>query len=331
MSGSIQHSAFDTKDLDASEAYVRQMYVEHDLTIAGDARGPGFSAQHLQIGPVFFARLQHNQPVVLHITPSAAFQPISLTHDPAAYLQADDQRHPFARTGPIVQARDEPYTMSWTSAINGCGIDPDLLRDVALDQLDADQPLSFDFGPALNPTAAAHWTQVSQIVRRVALANLDQPHNDVLALELGRLLAGATLICFPNPSRRGPSGPPPRTTPASLRRAVAFIDDHLDQPITPTQIAEAARVSPRALNETFRRHRDTTPTDYLRRARLAQAHHDLATAEPGDGQTVTAIAARWGFHSPTRFAAIYRDTYNTTPSSTLRQPGPSASRPHRQK
>ena len=141
------------------------------------------------------------------------------------------------------------------------------------------------------------------------MENLDQPHNDVVAHELGRLLAGATSTCFANPSLRGPSRPPPPTTPASLRRAVAFIDEHLDQPITPTQIAEAARVSPRALNETIRRHHDTTLSGYLRRARLAQAHHDLAAAEPHDGQTVSVVAARWGFPSPAHFTALYRDVY----------------------
>ena len=40
-------------------------------------------------------------------------------------------------------------------------------------------------------------------------------------------------------------------------------------------------------------------------------------ATPDSGATITAIAARWGFHHPGRFAALYRDTYQRTPYSTL--------------
>ncbi|MFG2603554.1 helix-turn-helix domain-containing protein [Streptomyces sp. NPDC048514] len=61
----------------------------------------------------------------------------------------------------------------------------------------------------------------------------------------------------------------------------------------------------------------TTPLAHLRRVRLAHAHHDLVAADPGTGITVTAIAARWGFHHPGRFAAVYREAYRRSPHETL--------------
>jgi transcriptional regulator GlxA family with amidase domain len=70
----------------------------------------------------------------------------------------------------------------------------------------------------------------------------------------------------------------------------------------------------------FRRHLNTTPTAYLRQVRLARAHAGLLAATPGDGQTVTAIAERWGFPSASRFTARYREAYGVPPSRTLRQP-----------
>jgi len=36
------------------------------------------------------------------------------------------------------------------------------------------------------------------------------------------------------------------------------------------------------------------------------------------GDTVAAIAARWGFAHPGRFAAAYQQQYGTTPATTLR-------------
>jgi AraC-like DNA-binding protein len=51
--------------------------------------------------------------------------------------------------------------------------------------------------------------------------------------------------------------------------------------------------------------------------RLHHAHQDLlAGVRPPD--TVTAIAARWGFMHTGRFAALYRRTYSHSPNTTLR-------------
>ncbi|WP_421106244.1 helix-turn-helix transcriptional regulator [Streptomyces sp. NEAU-S77] len=103
-------------------------------------------------------------------------------------------------------------------------------------------------------------------------------------------------------------------SPAMLRRALAHIDDHADQPVT----VAAARVTVRALQYAFRRHVNTTPLAHLRRVRLSRAHHDLLNTDPGGGATVTEIAARWGFWHPGRFAALYRETYGRSPHRDLR-------------
>jgi AraC-like DNA-binding protein len=105
--------------------------------------------------------------------------------------------------------------------------------------------------------------------------------------------------------------------PATLRRAVAFIDENAHRDITPADIAAACFVTIRAVQVAFRRHLDTTPTDYLRRVRLDRAHRDLLAADPSH-ETLTAVALRWGFPSPSRFTAAYRRAYGVTPSRTLR-------------
>jgi transcriptional regulator GlxA family with amidase domain len=74
----------------------------------------------------------------------------------------------------------------------------------------------------------------------------------------------------------------------------------------------------RALQYAFARHYGLSPTRYLRRVRLERAHRDLQAADPTQGDTVAAIAAAWGFATPSRFAAMYRETYGYPPSHTLR-------------
>ena len=43
---------------------------------------------------------------------------------------------------------------------------------------------------------------------------------------------------------------------------------------------------------------DTTPTAYLRRVRLDRAHEHLTAARPGDGVTVSEVAAPLGLRRP---------------------------------
>ncbi|MVU76840.1 helix-turn-helix domain-containing protein [Nocardia sp. ET3-3] len=136
---------------------------------------------------------------------------------------------------------------------------------------------------------------------------------------LKRLTATALLTTFPNSTMTTDYTPGPGDmAPAVVRRAAQFIDAHAAEPLTLARMAAAARVSPRALQAGFRRHLDTTPLGYLRRARLANAHRDLSAADPAAGATVEAIAARWGFTHPARFAAWYREEYGVPPSRTLR-------------
>jgi transcriptional regulator GlxA family with amidase domain len=89
-------------------------------------------------------------------------------------------------------------------------------------------------------------------------------------------------------------------------------------PITVSDVADAACVGPRALQLAFSRHLGMTPKAYVRRVRLEAAHRELQAADPTAGDTVAAIALRWGFPKPDRFAAAYRTEFGVLPSHTLR-------------
>ncbi|MBN1091515.1 helix-turn-helix transcriptional regulator [Blastococcus sp. TML/M2B] len=106
-------------------------------------------------------------------------------------------------------------------------------------------------------------------------------------------------------------------TPASVRRALELIEARAHEPLTLHAIAEGARVGPRALQEAFRRHRDTTPMAHLRETRLDRAHRELLAADPTGGTTVASVAARWGFGHRGRFAEEYRRRFGRNPQQTL--------------
>jgi AraC-like DNA-binding protein len=105
--------------------------------------------------------------------------------------------------------------------------------------------------------------------------------------------------------------------PASLHRAIAFIDANPERDIGIGEVAAAARVSARAVESAFRRHLGITPTAYLRQVRLDHAHRELTEATDSDRLTVTEVSYRWGFSSPSRFSEYYRRSFGHPPSETL--------------
>lgn len=175
------------------------------------------------------------------------------------------------------------------------------------------------------PAAITGYRPVSAAAARTWLATLDfacrtAARPDVAPLVAGatsRLVAAAALAAFPHDGLTDPTAQDRADAhPATVRRAVAHIESHPDRDLTVADIAGAAYVTPRALQAAFRRHLDTTPMRYLRRVRLDRAHDELLAAAPGD-TTVTAVAARWGYARPGRFAADYRAVHGTSPSQTL--------------
>ncbi|MFI2764103.1 helix-turn-helix transcriptional regulator [Streptomyces echinatus] len=196
-------------------------------------------------------------------------------------------------------------------------LDPALLSQVAGGP-DGSPPVRLTGHRPRSEAAARHLHRTIAHLRDTVLVDPEIADQPLIAATAGQHLAASVLAAFPNTALDEPEGADgDGVRPAVLRRALAYIDDHADQPVTVADIAAAAHVTVRALQYAFRRHLDTTPLAQLRRVRLAHAHHDLVAAGPGDGVTVTEIAARWGFHHPGRFASLYRSTYRRAPHRTL--------------
>jgi AraC-like DNA-binding protein len=198
-------------------------------------------------------------------------------------------------------------------------LDPQLLTQVAGTaggrhpepvRLTGHRPVSTAAGEQLRATI--------RYVRDHVLADPAVADQPLVASTAAQHLAATVLATFPNTATAGPTGADRQDShPGALRRALAHIDDHADQPLTVAGIAEAAHVSVRALQYAFRRHLDSTPLEHLRKVRLSHAHDELTAADPEDGATVTDIAARWGFYHPGRFATLYQHSYARPPRRTL--------------
>jgi AraC-like DNA-binding protein len=180
--------------------------------------------------------------------------------------------------------------------------------------------LRFEDVRPVSAAMARHWEATVDYVDR-QLNALDS----ALAFPLVRAqvlatLAASALAVFPNTTMTMAKIPEPGVVaPSALRRAVAYMEAHAEEPIRLRDVAEAAGTSSRSVQHAFARHLDASPMSYLQRVRLERAHRDLQVADPAAGDTVAAIARRWGFAKPGHFASIYRRRYGVLPSHTLRR------------
>jgi AraC-like DNA-binding protein len=136
--------------------------------------------------------------------------------------------------------------------------------------------------------------------------------------QLLRLLVASIVEAYGPAVRTAGPAPVGDVRPPAIRRALDYLEDAAAEDVRIGDVAAAARLSPRALQEAFRKYLDTTPMAHLKSIRLARAHNDLRQASMEEGATVAAIAYRWGFGNLGRFASDYRRQFGRSPSDVLR-------------
>lgn len=181
------------------------------------------------------------------------------------------------------------------------------------------QPVRFTGYQPVSARAARQWKDTYAYIRDSVPAGTAAAGEHLITASLARLMVTTALAVFPNNALTDPTIEDRRDShPATLRRAVAFIEDNAHRDISVADIAGAAHVTIRAVQLAFARHLETTPLAYLRRVRLDCARRDLLAADPAR-RTVAGVAYRWGFHSSSRFAVLYRQAYGVPPSHTIHQ------------
>lgn len=178
------------------------------------------------------------------------------------------------------------------------------------------QPVRLTGTQPTSPAAGRFIVGVVDYLRDILLA---QPApSPLVAATAGQYLAASVLNAFPNSALIDPTIEDRHdSTPALLRRALAYVDDNAHNDISVTDIADAIFVTPRAVQYMFRRHRNCTPMEYVRRVRLHHAHLELLEGDRTKCSVAT-VASRWGFAHTGRFAVQYRQVYGRSPHETLR-------------
>ncbi|WP_412751061.1 helix-turn-helix transcriptional regulator [Krasilnikovia sp. M28-CT-15] len=305
---------FDTTDPDRAREYLSAAYGT-PMSFSGDRATYRFRHVRLGPGPFYLDTLDYQS-----IAEYRAAAPFSMAVVARVHRGVRIDRETGECLGPGDLTLHAPPDRAhhvrqehvlWSLA----AIPPHTIAEAACNHPDdTPPPVRFTAKRPVHPGDTRRWTHVVDYVTDSLTSAAEFVTHPLMVGPMTRMLAATLLTTFPNTCTPEP-GYQDRTdaTPAALSRAIAYIDANADLDLGLVDIARAARVTVHAVRLAFRRNLDTTPLAYLRRVRLDRAHQQLCGLMTGDGVTVAAIAARWGYADPGRFSADYHRAYGRPP------------------
>ncbi|MBF6359558.1 AraC family transcriptional regulator [Nocardia farcinica] len=301
-----------THDWELAHAAVEQVYFPHRLEPLARPDRLGLTMRSLDLGPVTVGRLTWGTEVAIDCEYPGAYE-INIPVTGRLVSSAGDEQiwsEPGQAT--VFHADRRALIETWSADCRVVGVKfaADFLEREA-ERIHASTvrgrlrlPHQLDF-------ATPERRSWLRLVRTLS-AQLNEPAellaNPLVADGLASSLATAFLLAA-MPEENDPVG---RMRPRTVKRVLDALHEDPARPWTLAEMAELAGSSVRRVQEAFAEHLGTTPTAALRDIRLARAHAELRT---GTSRTVADVAARWGFSSPSRFAAAYRRRYGVPPSA----------------
>src|SRR5258708_5774313 len=311
-------SRFHTRDADEARAFLSTKDYELDLS-RSDARQIDLRINGVYLRGAYVGYYQYGAPIVARTHSSPHGYRINTPH--AAAVEATT-RAGNLRCGPQQGFVSSPTLQYWVRTQGvGARVHVQITEERMNRQLTAllGTPLSEPvvFTASIDLTKG-HGRSLGNCVG-LAISDLeggDALANNPIATGLfEECITTKLLLDHPNNYSDAPHRMQKSIAPASVKRAVEYMNAELGSPLGISELAAAAGVAGRTLFKHFNDAHAASPIQCVRNARFEKVHEALLCAEQTD--SVTAIALRWGFSHLGRFAVEYRQRYGEPPSQTL--------------
>lgn len=178
---------------------------------------------------------------------------------------------------------------------------------------------ALEFAPEMDVTLGYGCSLVRHVI--MAIADLERGssmlENRVVVNSFEQFIMTALLLSHPHNYTDALRRLEKAIAPRDVRRAIDYMEAHLDQAIGVADLVRETGVAGRTLFMHFKNFKGVSPMRYLRDARLRRVRQELLRAEAG--ASIADIAMSAGFTHMGRFSVEYRRRFRETPSQTLRQ------------
>jgi AraC-like DNA-binding protein/quercetin dioxygenase-like cupin family protein len=312
-------NACSTKDPTQAHQWLCSTYADHTAKLIGGKGEFDFRGLSSSVDSITFSRFHH---------PFAAEVQVHSEREILIALRVTEGRFRVGQHGKVVEMGpgdsallppEGPLSIAWDDVkVTAVTLERQALQRSAA-EIAAQSPCDIVFDLARPCSRAAEvgwWNTVAYLDQTLRRASAGA--GPFIRAEATRLLTAVALETFPYRGTIAPATEEKFPGRPWLKHALSFIDENAHRAIGLTEIAAAARVSPRALQAGFQSQLNATPLQYLRDVRLTLAHAELKSSSAREGDTVAAIADRWGFFHHGRFSAAYAKRYGHAPSEDLR-------------
>jgi AraC-like DNA-binding protein len=311
------HPVSRADDLDEAREATTRTYLPHQLDMLGREGSFRMRLNAVRVGAVTAGFLAYSGGVLMRTVEAGNYHvniPVSGACDqrcgPLAPVPADPRRAAVFTPGYPAELRWHADSAQLCLMIDRVALDRELEHLLGRP---LGKPVRFDTTMNLATPVARSWLATLRVLDEDAVGLTTHP---LTACHLQNLIIAGLLLAQRHNYREAlhePSRPAPSR---AIRRAADLLDTEPERPWSSTTLAHEVALSVRALQEGFQRAFELPPMTYLREVRLNRVHEALTAP---DATTVSAIAARWGFHHPGRFAATYQKKFGRVPTETLRE------------
>lgn len=319
-----KYCLFQSDELDEARAFVAEKFCDHRLDRVGcsdqfeavhnRAEGHATSLNYIRYG------------ADVEIEPGE-LNSFYLIQVPLTGHASIDNSSGHVETGPGLGSVLNPHRYTSMRWREGCSqlllqVDAAQLHKVAERLLGRTLARPVTFETAVNQRSAKIGQWVQQLRTCFALADKEAVfsggslHTQALVEEQ---LIESFLLCQPSDISDLMSGDTKQAANIHVRRAISYIHDNLDQPLTIGDVSSAVGVSARSLQLGFKSELGQTPMQYLREARLSEARR-LIRHSPVE-ERIGDVCQSVGFGHFGRFSVEYRQRFGESPHETRAKGG----------
>lgn len=304
-----------THDVKSAQRAVALALRPHRIIPRGGSRRPEIRFHHVRLNHVTLSYLHYSDPVTVEIggLPELYFVQLPLTGKLKAHI---GPHHVTAspRYG-LVLGPPHPITLEISG---GCAQIFVGLPRVLLENVAVGRALPLEFAPSIRLDHPP-WRQWTKLIA-LLIDDIEADHHvfdrtPVLAVAESLVASAFLAAATPEYHVEGLETAP---LPHFVKRAVDYLRANLNESISIAELLRISGVSRATLFRGFHTFIGASPAVFHRRLRLEAAHAELAETS-SHRISVADVAARHGFSSAGRFAALYREVFGERPSVTLRK------------